>query len=146
MRHHYDDIRSRIAEEPRWFDEKAVPRYCEFHPDRTANIYAREAVLFRIRCQGCPQTFDVCMSWSMGVREALARPPVTSSPLPGLIRTGALHYGDPPNVRCCPAGPTMNSEPMRVLQFWRQGGPNAAFEWVRVPDLEVALDPDWIDE
>ena len=26
----YADIRSRIAEEPKWWDEEGVPRYCEF--------------------------------------------------------------------------------------------------------------------
>jgi hypothetical protein len=40
MYRRYDDILSRIAEEPTWFDEHAVPRYCTFAPDQIANIYA----------------------------------------------------------------------------------------------------------
>ena len=42
MNTEYDDIRALIAEPPRWWDEFAVPRYCDFHPRRAANIYARE--------------------------------------------------------------------------------------------------------
>jgi hypothetical protein len=41
MLQHYEDILSRIAEPPRWFDEQGVPRYCEFAPHRIANIHAR---------------------------------------------------------------------------------------------------------
>jgi hypothetical protein len=33
MLQHYEDILSRIAEPPRWFDEQGVPRYCEFAPE-----------------------------------------------------------------------------------------------------------------
>jgi hypothetical protein len=48
---HYDDILSKIPEAPQWFDEHAVPRYCEFAPDRCADIHCAEAVLIRITCQ-----------------------------------------------------------------------------------------------
>jgi hypothetical protein len=45
MFHHYEDILSRIAEPPRWFDARGVPRYCDFAPDRIADIYTRECAL-----------------------------------------------------------------------------------------------------
>ena len=35
-----------------------------------------------------------------------------------LILTHELHYGDPPNDGCCDAGPTMNSVPHRVIEYW----------------------------
>jgi hypothetical protein len=47
----YSDIRSRIQEEPSWFDEQAVPRYCPLKPDAMSNVYAREAVLILAACQ-----------------------------------------------------------------------------------------------
>jgi len=49
MLQHYEDILSRIAEPPRWFDEQGVPRYCEFAPHCIANIYADECALSRHR-------------------------------------------------------------------------------------------------
>lgn len=130
MHETYDDIRSRIQELPKWFDEYAVPRYCEFHPEHCADIYARQACLLRIECQGCGREFRVAMSWS-GYDEIEA--------LDWLVEQKTIHYGDPPNVECCASGPTMNSVPRRVLQFWRRTRP----EWERVSGLEIEIDPDW---
>jgi hypothetical protein len=48
----YHDIMSKLGC-PLWFDENAVPRYCEFHPHYLANIYADEAVLLHVGCQVC---------------------------------------------------------------------------------------------
>lgn len=130
MNHHYFDIRSRIAEPPTWFDEHGVPRYCEFAPKECSNIYAREVALVRIACQGCGNGFQVCLSAGLG--DVL---------LSKLVETRELHYGDPPNIDCCAAGPSMNSIPQRVLQFWRA----AEFSWHRVPELEVDITPDWAE-
>jgi hypothetical protein len=55
MFHHYEDIISRIAEPPRWYDEQGVPRYCDFAPNVIGNIYANECVLLEIECSGCDQ-------------------------------------------------------------------------------------------
>jgi hypothetical protein len=60
------------------------------------------------------------------------------------IQSGSLHYGDPPNMQCCPAGPTMNCEDLHVLEYWirkpsRVG--KVITEWHQVPDLELDLDP-----
>lgn len=166
MNHSYEDIRSRIDEEPRWFDEDAVPRYCAFSPRETANIYADEVVLAEIACQGCGRPFHVCFSsnrlgqyrraFSIASHEAMNAGRVLTSEdvaakldacsLAHAIETDELHYGDPPNVFCCPAGPTMNSVPVRVIEYWRQEKPEGArlSEWVRVAELERALDPEWM--
>lgn len=131
MNHHYNCIRSRITEEPQWWDENAVPRYEPFTPAECANIYADECVLFEVACQNCERVFKVCLSWS--TIDAVRDVPRLSA------HVADLHYGDPPNVDCCPAGPTMNSVPVRVLEFWRQ----AKMEWERAPELEIALGPEW---
>lgn len=139
MRHHYEDIRALIATPPQWFDEHAVPRYCAFHPSASAYIYADEAALVLITCQDCRHPFHVC--FTSGARRLEHRPPRPT--LAEMIRDRTLHFGDPPNVGCCPAGPTMNSEPRRVIEFWRRNlWPQ--FGWVRDLTLEIGIEPDWV--
>jgi hypothetical protein len=151
MNHDYDDIRSKIAEPPQWWDENAVPRYCTFTPDSTANIYADEVVMAEITCQSCGRPFRVAFAQDSMAR--YARP--DKARLADDIRTKALHYGDPPNVWCCSAGPTMNSEPRRVLEYWSIHHEEYVddskitdmryFDWRRDPTLEVSITPDWVD-
>src|SRR5271169_1538639 len=123
MNNAYHDIRSNIEERPYWWDEHAVPRYIVFSPRHCASIYAKEAALVRIACQRCATEFDVCFSHDGG-----------HAHLATSIVDGSIHYGDPPNIECCPAGPTMNSIPKRVLQYWKQA---ASFVWERMPALEI---------
>lgn len=105
MNHHYRDIRERLGA-PQWWDEAGVPRYCDFSPNETNDIYARQAILMEIACQNCGQRFRVAM---------------TVGPLGELVTdVDALHYGDPPNAGCCLAGPTMNSVPVQVLEWARE--------------------------
>ncbi len=130
MNHHYNDIRSKLGS-PQWWDECGVPRYCEFSPKQTNNIYARECALVLIACQNCGQTFKVAMAWNDIDLRTCTRKPAFDAEL--II---SLHYGDPPNIECCPSGPTMNCEDLRVLEFWRMG---ADHDWERVLDLEVLL-------
>jgi len=140
MNHHYADVREKLGE-PQWWDEHAVPRYCEFSPDVTADIYCREVCLLGIECQACEKRFKVCISagdFGFGVKGFEDR----RGSLAKSIEDGSIHYGDPPNSGCCPSGPTMNSVPRRVLQFWRRGG---RFEWVRVPGLERSIECEWAD-
>ncbi len=132
MNHHYQDIISRIPEPPKWWDESAVPRYCDFAPNEGANIYAHEIALVLIACQSCETEFQVAMSCdeynvAIGKRIRLAE----------LIALRTLHYGDPPNTKCCAPGPTMNCLDYRVLQYWRK---NNQFEWERDAGYEVTLD------
>lgn len=148
MNHDYRDIRNRIPEETRWWDEYAVPRYCEFSPDAVADIYADEAALVGIACQGCGCLFDVAFS-----KSALT----DGGSLAEAINNHTIHYGDPPNIGCCGAGPTMNSEPLRVLEYWhrhhqeftREADPahpglrivtsGDYFAWRRDPKLEIPI-------
>ena len=130
MKHHYRDIRALTLLAPSWWDENGVPRYCVFGPRETANIYASEAVLLKVRCQNCGRLFRVCLSWSSTDRIRLGAPSLEER-----VRAGTVHYGDPPNADCCPSGPTMNSEAERVLEFWR----SVDCRWVRAPELEVEL-------
>lgn len=76
------------------------------------------------------------------------------------VRAGTIHYGDPPNTECCPAGATMNCWDLRVVEFWARGfalrrirepenkDPSMAAaeynDWTRVPELEIEL-PDATD-
>lgn len=121
--------------EPKWWNEAAAPRYVEFSPRETANIYAVEAALVLIECQGCEREFKVCFSRSRYERAMSART------LSSFIRGRDLHYGDPPNIGCCPAGPTMNSVPRRVLEYWH----DCDLEWKRDRELEVEISPEWAE-
>ncbi len=132
MRQDYEDIRSRIAEAPKWWDENGVPRYCDFGPRRVADVYADEAALVLIECQECGRNFEVAFSRSRGggwnVEQFLYE----------RIERKSLAYRDPPNTGCCPSGPTMMSISMKVLQYWSRL--NTAQEWRRDPRFEVMLE------
>lgn len=147
----YSDILDRIPEPPLWFDENAVPRYCTFSPKSTAYFYAREAALVLIECQSCATPFKVAFTeWNL--REELwddNKEKIKN--ISDLISDGSIHYGDPPNIRCCCAGPTMNSVPIRVLEYWYQPvirdegvedgliiDPKAT-EFRRDPDFEIEI-------
>jgi hypothetical protein len=136
MLHHYSDIRDRL-DEPQWWDESGVPRYCDFAVNRTADIYCREACLLLIACQDCGHRFKVCMS----AGECAFGPKgleLTRGSLAAAVLDGSLHFGDPPNIDCCPSGPTMNCVDLRVLQFWSRKA-DSHVEWERRPELEVDL-------
>jgi len=138
MKRYYTDIISRIPDAPEWFDENGTPRYDEFHPDLLPDIYAREACLLVVRCQACGTEFRVGMSWSQF--DAVIR---KERSLRDRIASNEIEYGDPPNMECCAAGPTMNSEPVRVLEFWE----SPRCEWERsCPELERDIKCDWVDE
>ena len=149
----YRDILDRIPEPPKWFDERAVPRYCEFSPRKIANIYSRETALVLIKCQGCGTEFQVAFSeanltwdlWDTKTQEKVRN-------ISDLIKDGRLHYGDPPNIDCCAGGATMNSIPIKVLEYWYQpivrgeGVEDGivtdlkALEFRRDPGLEIELE------
>jgi hypothetical protein len=152
MFHHYEDILSRIAEPPRWFDEQGVPRYCDFAPNQLANIYAHECALLEIACQGCGHIFIVALD-DKGANEAIAMPGRNSpwQKLADLIRSHMIEYSDPPNIGCCGAGPSMSSTARRVLEYWSRyqntytepgstvqfvRGP---FDWQRDRNLEIEI-------
>lgn len=119
MHNSYTDITRLIAQQPKWHDEHAVPRYCDFHPNQLANIYAAEAALALITCQACQTAFHVAVSetnalhlmWDPKTKEKTAL-------LSDLIAAQTLTYGDPPNTQCGDAGPSMSSVPVCVLEYW----------------------------
>jgi hypothetical protein len=149
MNHHYADIRGR-AGEPDWFDEHAVPRYGAFQPAACADIYAREIVLLQIACQGCGARFAVCMSQSdMGLvpvaEESNRWTYGRTRTLRSLVEADEIHYGDPPNTGCCAAGASMNSVPVRVLEFWDRGDIGRGRP-VRMAELERNIACDWSED
>ncbi len=109
MHQHYEDILKRIDQAPIWFDEFGLPRYDEFSPQRLSNIYATEAALAEVFCQQCKRPFRVALT------NTFAR---NGFGLSDEIRLNRVHYGDPPNVRCCAAGPVMNSVMHEILEYW----------------------------
>jgi hypothetical protein len=113
MHQYYEDIISKLGN-PIWWDEHAVPRYCEFSPEEVADIYAREVVYFLIECQNCGRMFRVAISNS-GYDKKYEK----YSLIPHILEK-SIGYGDPPNIRCCGAGPTMTSDNLCVLEFWHR--------------------------
>ena len=136
MNHDYNDIRDLIPKKPKWFDECAVPRYCGFSPHEMSDIYADEAAFVLITCQGCGHKFKVGFSSSFISRAD----EYGGRPLSAAITEKSLHYGDPPNIGCCAAGVTMNSEPRNVIEYWRRIGS----DWKRDRSLEIDIQPDWV--
>jgi len=140
MNQYYEDILKLTDREPMWFDEEAVPRFCSFHPNKVSNIYADEVALVLIQCQNCHTEFKVALSdthYSINklmFEKALGRKLGT---LAQSIRSHAVHYGDPPNIECCAAGPTMNCDDIRILEYWRR----SKFDWKRDKRLEIKLTP-----
>lgn len=134
MKQHYPDLLALTPAPPLWYDENGAPRFAPFHPSLAAEFYARESALLRIECQACGREFDVCVSCPTERR--------MHQTLVDAVLRDAIHYGDPPNVECCAAGPSMNSVPKRVLQFWRR----ERSQWVRVPELEREIKCSWGEE
>jgi len=127
----YKDILSKISENPKWWDAHGVPRYCDFHPDESSNVYADEVALLRIACQSCLKEFDVELNWSEHSYNWTGQKFSPLSHEPKL-----LHYGDPPNSGCCPAGHTMNCIDLRILEFWKR----SKLSWERKSELEIELE------
>lgn len=139
----YRDILALTPEDPKWWDDYGVPRYCDFEPSM-ARPYADECCLLLIACQACRREFQVSISLSRMDRLSLADPSTLKPTLAELVEASKIGYGDPPFVGCCGVGYAMNSVPVRVLQFWRR--PRAGGGWERVPELEKDVPPDWIDD
>lgn len=121
MNQHYGDILMRLGN-PQWWDEAGVPRYCTFEPSKKNDIYHDEVCLLKVECQACRSSFLVALSGK-------------SPSLADSIRSGDIHYGDPPNNQCCPTGPSMNSIPRKVEQFWRR----VRGSWVRYFEFEQII-------
>lgn len=135
MRNHYRDILARIPEPPIWFDDRGVPRYEPFAPVDLADIYADEAALAEVACQGCGRLFRVALTNAFADR---------GFSLGDAIRLRQAGYGDPPNVGCCDAGPAMTSDLRSVLEYWSRES-EIGFGWYRDPTLEGPVTEGWLD-
>lgn len=138
----YDDIISKMGE-PLWYDGLRVPRYVEFHPRHTG-VYDTVVVLFEIKCQQCARKFRVARefdTFDMMRLSGQMPPPEDAQFAERLGRF--LHWGDPPRHggEDCPAGDTMNSIPVRVLQWWVKSRAGS-FAWERKPEFEVEIPED----
>lgn len=129
MKHYFAEIMAAMGQ-PRWFTESGYPRYVKFSPDECENIYASECLLMEIACQGCGKIFRV--SLNSGLMEETSLSDIINE-------YKYIHYGDPPNMACCLAGPTMNCIDLRIIEFWQRDGG----EWARVPELEIELEDEW---
>lgn len=125
----YDDITTRIAEEPVWW-LNGVPRYAPFSPD-AATIYADEVALVRSRCQMCHRPFDVAaFRDEISIRDRI-------------VLSGHPTLGDPPRHDDGCGGASMTSERVWLLEYWhcpRNADGVASHKWVRSPDLEGPLE------
>lgn len=123
MHNHYQDLL--VLGEPRWWDENVVPRYCEPHPENSANIYADEFMLETIECQNCGRRFLVASSESKSQRFVRLNGECDFD-APIFDPSDGAYCGDPPNIDCCASGPTMTSNQVCVESIWRK---NKDYEW-----------------
>lgn len=137
MHTNYSDILKRIDEQPLWFDENAVPRYDPFHPQMLSDIYADEAALVLIMCQSCHKRFKVAMSVSIVHKMRALQMDMKFRSIRDSIKEQLIFYGDPPNIQCCPSGPTMSSETISVLEYWYR---DFNREWMRNRSYERSME------
>jgi hypothetical protein len=135
MHTQYLDIMSRIKENPIWFDEHAVPRFDDFHPTALANIYAKQCALALVACQICNRKFRVALSCTAVTPSPTAPGRPMGRKIDELIQTRKISYGDPPNVGCCPGGPSSTSDMIEILEFWRRDF-DTGNSWGRDESLE----------
>jgi hypothetical protein len=137
MKTDYSDIVAQ-AGAPKWWDENGAPRYADFHPCQ-CGVYVQAVALVRIACQACGHEFVVA-SVEHRHQRSIARVPDRDARDPW-DAVGSFHYGDPPRGDHAHAGgdcvgDTMNSVPLEVVEFWRQG---QDFNWGRCPEYEFHM-------
>jgi hypothetical protein len=142
MKNEFPDITTKLGK-PKWYDVKGYPRYCRFHPDKQSNIYASLVALIEVGCQNCERKWVVCVSVD---RKDFKR----HIEFPSRTSIGDFHYGDPPShVKEDHAGSTMNSIPLRVIQFWSKNfypvkKGKKFIRWVRIRRYEIKIKVDWM--
>lgn len=129
MKQYYQDIlnlANKIGDKPKWWDSNGVPRFCEFNPRDSSNIYADEVILLKIACQSCAHQFDVELNTNSYDKVAIKNFKKFAE------RPQDIYYGDPPNIKCCSTGPTMSSISLFIIEFWIHEN----LKWIRRPELE----------
>lgn len=153
MRLDYSDIIDRLGQ-PLWHDDNGAPRYSPFTPNM-ATVYDDYVALLEVACQSCDQTMIVAATRSKLIRCVPAREivmPSTTHVDPWTTHVdpweaiGDFHYGDPPRHNTgdserCLAGPTMNSIPIRVIEFWGRDLDERQRAWNRFSQYEIAMPP-----
>lgn len=161
MHHHFDDITDKLGT-PKWFDRNGFPRYCDFDPDKTSNIYADVVFLVEIACQDCLHKMDVAISlsthhlclddcfknkWNDIAKEKNIDygKLIFSHHWDDFFRKfsveeflNLLHYGDPPRHGCLGAGETMNCYDVKIKQCWIKN--RDTFEFERHNEFEITLE------
>lgn len=127
MKPRFDDIRNRIKEEPKWYDENGTPRYDKFSPKLTSNIYSSQVVLLKIECQNCSKAFLVELNWDL-MKDVFS---FRKDDLKKQILEESIHYGDPPQHGC--TGNTMNCDDIKVIEFWER---DKRMNWKRMKKYE----------
>lgn len=164
MNQHFRDLLDLSDTPPTFWEKGGVPRFAPFEPEVVSDIYADEVALVEIACQCCDTRFKVAFTSSRSSRtyaamRALAQgedlhEAAEAHRIENMIRGKGLHYGDPPNICCCAAGPSMNSDTVQVLEFHKRNHPEfvengvvtdlARYQkWRRIPDLERKLESAW---
>ena len=157
----YKDIISRIGK-PLWYDRRGVPRYEEFKPNSCA-VYNDYITYMEVACQECDERFFVASEISfLGNNVFKANFSLPIPPLKNVEKKiseveealdnevdispwgylGSFHYGDPPRHGMtdngCLAGDTMNSVPIRIIEFWEKDK-KKTWEWKRNPKYEFVI-------
>jgi hypothetical protein len=136
MKTDYSDILEHLGP-PLWWDEHGVPRYKPFDP-YLCKVYAKVVALLEVECQWCGERFKVAVSmgdfdlWNWRKHH----PGEDYHPTPQ--DANAFYYGDPPRhgpSEKCPAGDTMSSIPICVLEFWEYN--KQTFNWERKKEYEI---------
>lgn len=115
----YDDIISKLGE-PLWFSKDGYPRYCKYIPSE-CGVYHKFSALCLVKCQACGKEFKIGTATNLidiWYRETQGHIDKNMTELEK-IRYVLEYSGDPPNVDCCAAGPTMTVEFVSFLEMWK---------------------------
>ncbi len=136
MKRLYSDIIDKLGE-PLWYDGNGCPRYRDFGPD-LCDIYISAVVLLEIACQSCRKRFIVATEFSNEEYLEADLPSRYSSKLADELSSVA-HYGDPPrhpHENKCMAGESMNSIPLRIIEWWEHTDLDE-LRWRRRKEFEI---------
>lgn len=113
----FNDIKSRINEEPKWYTPEGVPRYCNFSHEETG-VYVKFAILVEIECQFCCKSFMVGKGYTRENVDAIIRHDEENyfNNLNKILK--GYHYGDPPRHNC--VGDTMSCICIRFVEVWEE--------------------------
>lgn len=169
----YDDVTSRITEQPTWYTIEGYPRYGEFKYAE-CSIYAYYSILMLIECQDCGKEFHIGQDFDhfdifehliivdnqeiwAPMRYAVYANIVETQEAKIIARILTLEslvknwaFGDPPNHGC--VGDTMGSIERKSVQVWdirygkkvEEGLVKEFGVPTRIPELEgLDLTPEW---